>query len=250
MKVCCEVKKTIKNLRLPKPPIWLIGLFVCGGLLAANLASRAALARYSFNDKPRIHLFQDMDNQPKSHPQGASVVFSDGYMARPHVQGTIPFGSSLVHADTRLQGTEALWSYGYETAVSEESGETERVYLDAFPMALTEEIFTRGQRLYHNNCASCHGFGGHGDGPVHARASELATMSETGTSWAPVANLTDETRQSYASGRIFEVIREGANNMYGMSSTLSEEDAWAITAYVRVLQDIAKQVEAAEAASE
>ncbi len=53
--------------------------------------------------KPRIHLFQDMDNQAKLKAQAASPIFRDGRAMRQPVMGTIARGE-LVSNMTRQLG--------------------------------------------------------------------------------------------------------------------------------------------------
>ena len=45
--------------------------------------------RATYHKQPRIHLFQDMDNQPKLRAQSATPVFADGRAMRPRVAGTV-----------------------------------------------------------------------------------------------------------------------------------------------------------------
>ena len=206
---------------------------VCGALIPANIVARIELRRNNFNPKPRVHLFQDMDNQPRPYAQGASAIFADGHIARKQVGHTVAYGAYAAAPETYLQLADENWAYGYEI-----NGEDDRVYTDAFParIALTEGTFNHGRELFNTNCATCHGGHGLGDGPIQQHAVDLVNAGTTSTGWVQVANLTDDARQDYAVGKIVEVIREGAGNMSGMSSTITIDDAWAIAAYVRVLQ--------------
>src|SRR5688572_2753504 len=54
-------------------------------LLAMFPPLLVALARAKHSDQPRVHLVQDMDNQPKHRAQSASEIFADGRSMRPHV---------------------------------------------------------------------------------------------------------------------------------------------------------------------
>jgi hypothetical protein len=48
--------------------------------------------RESFSDKPRFHVFLDMDFQPKKKAQQQTTVFADGRTMRPQVVGTVGRG--------------------------------------------------------------------------------------------------------------------------------------------------------------
>ena len=90
----------------------------------------------------------------------------------------------------------------------------------AFTLSETPDVLETGQALYTANCAGCHGESGQGDGPAAAGAT-----------------LPDFTDQAYmanqsASG-FFQVISDGAEGMPAFAGQLSEEQRWALAAYLR-----------------
>src|SRR5690606_19738252 len=84
-----SIKDTIRDLRLPRPPFWL----VAGGLIFVVATwvplAHIVLSRTLRSPLPPIQLFHDMDHQPKYKNQHANPVFADGRSVRPVIPGTI-----------------------------------------------------------------------------------------------------------------------------------------------------------------
>jgi len=89
-----------------------------------------------------------------------------------------------------------------------------------------EAALAEGEELYAVQCASCHGAGGFGDGPA---ASALNPAP------SPVAH----TSQMMGDGYLFWRISEGGmafqSAMPAWKSVLSDDEIWALIAYVRAL---------------
>ncbi len=228
------------RLFLPKPPFWLIAVAVIGLVASWVPLSLFLKHRFSFHDEPRIHLWQDMDNQPKLKAQASTPVFDDGRAMRPAVPGTVARGH--LDADDHLARGFVLTANGSEV-------QTE--YLRGFPeqLAVDELFVQRGQLKYDTMCAVCHGYDGRGNGTVNTRGTELQMNKDPGislgTAWVPAASLLaeDETTgrmlygpELYAEGKLYNTITNGKGNMAGYGHALSVEDRWAIVAYVRALQ--------------
>jgi high-affinity iron transporter len=96
-----------------------------------------------------------------------------------------------------------------------------------FPIPVTPPSLARGAEIYRGHCASCHGAAGRGDGPA---GRELAP---------PPANLADP--QVMAALSRLDVYRQlllgvAGTAMPSFERTLSDEDRWAVAAYVLTLQ--------------
>lgn len=102
--------------------------------------------------------------------------------------------------------------------------EYRRVAVPAAVLASTEAQ-ARGRRLFLENCSLCHGTRGDGQGE---RREGLAT---------PPRNFTDRHWQSSTSPRrVYFAIREGlAGTPMPQWKSLSEQDAWDMTAFVLTL---------------
>lgn len=95
-------------------------------------------------------------------------------------------------------------------------------------MHYTPEQLARGEEVFTQNCAGCHGEGGRGDGPDAAQLS------------GAVGDLTDQANMASLSDDAIKVtIREGVgqpdDGMPAFADTLSEDDIQAVTGFVRTL---------------
>ncbi|MDP8246015.1 MAG: cytochrome c [Candidatus Hinthialibacter antarcticus] len=189
---------------------------ICGAVIALIVAAipvaLISKARVTTSKMPRIHLIQNMDNQPRMKSQQYSVLFADRRAMRPQVDGTVARGE-LDLAD------------GFHTgAVGEE-------WVKDYPVPVTDLLIQRGEEKYEINCAICHGYAGFGDGMVNKRAEQLQQPA-----WIqPSSFHTDEIRNR-DNGHIFNTITNGIRTMPSYRDKLSPKDRWAVVAYVRALQ--------------
>lgn len=238
------------RLFLPKQtPAPLIGVVVIG--FFASLVPLAAIINYTQkkHPDPRIHLFQDMDNQPKLKAQHESPIFADGRTMRQPVAGTVARGD--------LHESDHLY-LGYQVKV--EDGNAVPEYLPGFPEEIDVDPFflAHGQEKFDTFCFPCHGKAGYGDGPVNNRAMSLAAGDATlskGTVWTRAANFNELVdgklrfgEDAYPNGQIFNTITHGKATMAGYGHAIPVEDRWAIVAYIRALQ-MSQNVEAAQQAA-
>lgn len=179
-----------------------------------------AMARYTVNENPPLHLFLDMDHQNLYKAQSASPrledgtpVFADNRAMRAPVPGTLTYGDDM-------PDDMALGKNGEAFIVSYPNGFTP-----------TMDMLQRGQETYSIYCSVCHGLTGHGDGMVARRADEL----EEGT-WVPPTSLHDPTVIARENGHLFNTITNGIRNMKGYGAQIGPEDRWAVVAYLRALQ--------------
>jgi mono/diheme cytochrome c family protein len=173
-----------------------------------------ARQRATRQDVPRLHLVQDMDDQPSYRSQQANPWFADGRAMRPPVEGTLARGA--LHLD-------AAYFRGLDGAS----------YVQRFPtqVQLTRATLERGRERFDVYCAPCHGLAGYGDGIVNARAERLAQ----GT-WVPPASLHEEPALGRPVGHLFNTITNGIRTMPSYAAQIPVEDRWAIVGYVRALQ--------------
>lgn len=220
--------------RLPMVLVAFAVLFVVGTWLPLTIFAKKTQVKQT---KPRIHLFQDMDNQPKLKTQAASPIFTDGRAMRRPVAGTVARGE--LNPDARMHD-------GY--TVIEEAGEFAPRFVTGFPDGLDVDSFflARGQEKFDTFCYPCHGKAGAGNGPVNVRALTLQggdTTLSYGTVWTTATNLHQMQdgqlqfgAELYPNGRLFNTITHGKGTMAGYGHAIPVEDRWAIVAYVRALQ--------------
>ena len=186
-------------------------------LIAVSLALipplLVARARAVKSKEPRIHLIPDMDNQPKFKAQATNPFFADDRAMRLPVSDTVARGE--------LRDNPRFY-YGKKP---------DGQWVDRFPLPVTEELMSRGQQRFGIYCATCHGLGGYGNGPIAQRAEEL----EEGTWVSPPSFHTDTTRNR-PHGEIFDFITNGVRTMPAYGPQIPVEDRWAIVAYLRALQ--------------
>ena len=163
--------------------------------------------------KPRIHLIPDMDNQPKFKTQTTNPFFADDRAMRLPVADTV--------ARRELKDDPYLY-YGKKR---------DGRWADAFPVPVTAELMNRGRQRFSIYCATCHGLGGYGDGPISRRAEEL----QEGT-WVPPVSFHEDTTRSRPHGEIFDYITNGVRTMPAYGPQVPVKDRWAIVAYLRALQ--------------
>jgi mono/diheme cytochrome c family protein len=189
------------------------GLIVvtCAALVPVALAVKA---RHSKSDKPRIHLIQDMDAQPKYKAQRENPLFPDGRADREALPGTVAVGH-LNEDDHFFRGrAHGGWARTFPAQVD-----------------LSEETMARGKARFGIYCTPCHGQAGLGDGMVHKRAEALAQGG-----WIQPSNMTQEYIRNQPVGELFNTISNGVRNMPGYAAQIPPEDRWAIIMYVRALQ--------------
>ncbi len=146
---------------------------------------------------PMVH----MEEQPKLTAQRASAFFRDGHGMQQPVAGTVARGH-----------------LPYLIATQEEAAALIN------PLPRTRPVLQKGRQAWNEHCAVCHGPVGNG----------VPTL--TSAYGAKPANLQAQTFRDYPDGKIFHVIMAGKNAMPSYAADVSDDDAWAIVHYVRVLQ--------------
>ena len=173
------------------------------------------------SSKPRVHIFQDMDNQARFKTQQVNDLFADRRADRPDVSGTVARGEAKTDDHLWRGWVDGDWATG-------------------FPADLTVDMtfVQRGRERFAIYCTPCHGGAGYGDGMIHQRAMELMAnpVISNGTNWVPPGNLHAEAVRIQPVGQIYNSITNGIRNMRGYAAQIPVEDRWAITAYVKALQ--------------
>ena len=193
-------------------PRWISAVLLVLATLALVPFACVFKARVGLSPVPRIHLVQDMDNQPRYKPQRVNPLFADGRSDRPPVEGTVPRGRRDVDDAFHLGTKDGAW-------------------VTTFPVRVDDTLMRRGRERFDIYCSPCHGLAGYGDGIVAARAERL----QEGT-WVPPASLHDPVVVARPAGHIFNTISRGIRTMPSYGSQIPEADRWAIVAYVRALQ--------------
>jgi mono/diheme cytochrome c family protein len=197
-------------------PKWIVAFIVASTAFALIPFAIAAKARNSHSNQPHVHLFPDMDFQPKFKADTAMDLFADGRANRGEVAGTVARGQ-LKTDDEFYRGLAA-------------SGGS---WLTGFPkqIEISDATVKRGQNRFNIYCSACHGYDGRGNGVVPQRVAAL------GGAWQ-ARNLVEAGGPTVMmpNGQLFNTISNGYNTMMGYASQIPHADRWAIVLYVRALQ--------------
>ena len=100
------------------------------------------------------------------------------------------------------------------------------------------DAVARGEFIYANFCAVCHGPSGGGDGPATKRGVP------------PPPSLLLEHAREMRDGQMFHVISMGQRNMASYASQVERQDRWKVIRYLRTLQAAPAATMAVGAAAE
>jgi mono/diheme cytochrome c family protein len=199
-------------------PKWITALIVSSTAFALIPFAIAAKARNSHSDQPHIHVFPDMDFQPKFKADTASDMFPDGRANRGELAGTVARGQ-LDADELFYQGKENNdWTQGFPKNIE-----------------ISNDLVKRGQTRYNIYCAPCHGFDGKGEGAIPQRVKAgggtWAARNLVAPPWEPGGQVV-----RMPNGQLFNTISNGYATMAGYASQISVRDRWAIVLYVRALE--------------
>jgi mono/diheme cytochrome c family protein len=221
------------SLKKVNPPLaWKLVplIFVTLGILVLAIATRARTD--TRKPSPRIHLIQDMDNQPKFKAQQSSTFFADGRSNRPPVPGTVAQGQLGMMTDGAYYDGYTLNADGSKNYVTSYPPQVQATLNDP---AAAEAFIRRGQSVYNYTCINCHSADGSGQGVIHKRAVLTGSLA---TGWAQPAALvgTDWAKKARPNGHIYHTINYGLGNMGPQGHIIQDpSDRWAVVAYVRAL---------------
>lgn len=146
-----------------------------------------------------------MQYSPAYRSQTANPVLPYQMTEQPPVPGTVPRGFQPFH-------------YAPDQVEADRAG---RELTNPFPA--TPDNLTRGQYIFANYCAVCHGATGAGDGPIIPKYPN------------PPSYQTEKSK-SLPDGTMFHVITLGRNNMPSHAAQVSTDDRWKAILYIRKLQ--------------
>jgi mono/diheme cytochrome c family protein len=216
--------------RKKEMPRWILGFIVASTAFALIPFAIAAKARNSHSSEPHIHIFPDMDFQPKYKSDTAMDLFPDDRANRGDIQGTVARGW-LVADQTFYRGLETTdngdaWTTSFP-----------KTYSDGTPFVVDEALLKRGQNRFNIYCTPCHGYDGHGEGMVPTRVKAGGGLWQArNLVEAPAANGTGGVAVQMPNGQLFNTISNGYSTMQGYAGQITHADRWAIVAYVRALQ--------------
>lgn len=175
-------------------------------LIVANFLLRPDPARLNYEFLPQ------MAHAPRYNAFAPNPNFPDGETLQPPPAGSIPRAYMPLHYAATPQ--DAL-----------RAGEELKSPVDLN----SQQARQRGETVFANYCAVCHGPGGLGNGTVTQRG------------YPPPPSLLAAHALKLKDGQIFHILTFGQNNMPSYASQLSRRDRWDALAHVRALQAQAPQ---------
>jgi len=227
--------------RVPRVAVFVVLILIAMSWVPFALV---ALKRTTITSNPPIHIFQDMDVQPKLKTQAVDETFNDRRAMREPIVGTVARGE-LNADDHYFRGYETDPATGEPVLVANGDKQDYKWFAD-YPQQvdITKALLERGQERYNIYCAPCHGLTGRGNGMVHKRAIQRGAAATGWTAPSSIVAVDGDGKSTYSphgsvptsNGRLFNVISHGIRTMPGYASQISVDDRWAIVAYVRALQ--------------
>jgi len=207
-------------------PKWITAFIVASTAFALIPFAIAAKARNSHSSEPHIHIFPDMDFQPKFKSDTEADMFPDGRANRGEIPGTVARGW-LEQDETFWHGLDnGQWTTGFPKA--DGNGQ---------PFAVDDKLVKRGQNRFNIYCSPCHGYDGHGQGMIPERVKSLGGVWQArNLVEAPTADGKGGVVVQMPNGQLFNTISNGFNTMQGYAAQIPAGDRWAIVAYVRALE--------------
>ena len=211
-------------------PRWISAFIVASTAFALIPFAIAAKARNSYSPEPHIHIFPDMDFQPKFRSDQPMDMFADGRANRGEIPGVVARGN-LAEDDVFYRGLEGeggaqRWAVGFPT-----------VYPDGRAFTVDVALLERGRQRYDIYCSACHGFDGRGNGMVPERVKMSGGLWQARNLVEPPdAKGNGGVTVQMPNGQLFNTISNGFNTMMGYAQQIPHADRWAIVAYVRALQ--------------
>ena len=219
-------------------PLWFHGVAAIATCLTFIPLAVAFKGRFATSEKPRYHVWPDMDWQRKRKTQTEWEMFPDGRAMRLPVEGTIAQGE--LRDDFELyfgvdQDSPVPDRVSYDAGSMGPDAQERPAWLAGFPTAMVvdEALLERGQQRYNIYCSVCHGQQGNGLGSVALRAKALDAQK---WGWVDPKSLVADNAKSYSNGELFHIVSQGVSTMKGYGSQIVPRDRWAIVAYVRALQ--------------
>jgi mono/diheme cytochrome c family protein len=145
----------------------------------------------------------------QAHPsQPGSMMMGQGMMGRGMVGQGMMMGSMVRHHQAMMYGIPEP----YRSARN--------------PLPNASATLQRGAQVYAENCASCHGTKGYGDGP----AGQQLSPRPADLGWLAHSHMVSD---QYVYWTVSEGGQPVGSAMPAFKGVLSQRDTWAVVAYVR-----------------
>jgi mono/diheme cytochrome c family protein len=158
---------------------------------------------------------------PSYRPQGPSDLFADGSSARPLVTGVVPRPAERSPGIPYVT-VKSAGPVGMETSEA----------VGPIPFHVTRAAIARGRERFEIYCVACHGRTGEGNGIVVQRG------------FTRPPSYYSQSLLNAPDSHLFNVITNGKGAMFSFDDRIDPDDRWAIVAYIRTLQQAARNAPA------
>ena len=199
---------TLETMLADLPPgFYLAMLVTCIALVPPAVILRA---RAVPSESRRIHLIQNMDNQPKFVDQQENILFLDTRSMRPPVPGAVSLNQMVDDTHLHLGTIDGNFATTFPDDIKvDQAGSRQGVVQIFLP---------------------CHGVQGFGNGPVHERAMVLLNTGTNGTTWVQQEPARGSDRRLSAWPDLLG--HQQRRTQHGYKSQILTEDRWVIVAWV------------------
>ncbi len=157
-------------------------------------------------EKPGFVVMPGMHHSVPYDAYDRNPLTASGQTLLPPPEGTVPLAN-------------AAFPYGPGPEEAERAGRELRN-----PLEPTAADLARGQQVFENVCAVCHGPGGQGDGPIIGRFPNPPSLLAARAKGLP-------------DGRVVHVIARGQGIMPSHAAQVLPEDRWRVVLHLRRLQE-------------
>jgi mono/diheme cytochrome c family protein len=178
-----------------------IAAFALGGCGESEKSSRG------------IDFMPEMYNHPGYESQTAREV-TDGKTVR-HLPMMLPMIAGTVSRDGAAYDVAPLDIAGAKALVN--------------PLASTATVLKRGQQLYNNTCAVCHGRDG------DAKNGYVAPTKDHPDRFGGIPSINTGNVALMSDGEVYHIVSRGRNRMTDLSAQLLPADRWAVVHYTKAM---------------
>jgi len=191
--------------------------------LLAAIAVVAALHFVGGHDHERrnFEVMPEMLEPVPYESQGVNPAFPDGKTMRPPVPGTIARGFPALASKGLVLDARIDWK---DLSAAQQDA-WNALAAPPIPKGRTAMSVARGRDVFGAICATCHGPGAEGDGPVTKRGVP------------PPPSLLLPATAAKSDGHLYRIITAGQGNMAPHAAQVARADRWRLVRYLRTLQE-------------
>jgi mono/diheme cytochrome c family protein len=192
--------------------------YLKGGLIA-GIVGMTAVGCIRDEQSPGYEYMPDMYRSPaiEAYVDYGEIRDTIRYEKMHQQSARKPVDGTVAYTDVAMNDMPYLIPNtfeGYELA-----GETVKS-----PLEHSEELVSKGTKIYADFCVQCHGKDGQGNGPVVEKGGH------------PAPQPFNKGLKDLPEGKMFHTLTYGKGAMGSHASQLTKEERWTVVAYIKTLQ--------------